>query len=144
MGKFNFSKTIEHTFKNHVEFIYDIIEEFNTGKDVVVAVTWEKVPEIIRGVLSNTRIVLYDVNFAYPEINGYSKEYLITLCHGFLNDDDVLFVEQAYIEELDKYLSSGDDSDITAFVSQDMGMSLYERFVEDNCNIVLFDLETDR
>lgn len=46
MGKFNFNKTIEHTFVNNTEFVNDIIEEFNTGKDVIIAATWERVPDI--------------------------------------------------------------------------------------------------
>lgn len=143
MGKFNFGKTIEHTFKDNVEFANDIIDEYNTGKDIIIAVTWGKVPEIIRGVLNKTEIIPYDIDFAYPEINGYSKEYIISLCHDILDDNDILFVEQAFSDKLEKYVLVEGDDNTTVFVSQNTNTSLYKQFVEGNSNIVLFDVESD-
>ncbi len=141
MGKFNFSKTIEHTFKNYTEFVNDIIDEYNTGKDIEIAVTWEQVPEILRGIVSKANVLLYDIDFAYPEINGYNKEYLISLCHGLVDGkDDALFVERAFNDDLEKYLSIEDCDNTTAFVSQDVNIGLYGRFVDEKFNIVLFDV----
>ncbi len=65
------------------------------------------------------------------------------MCHGPVDGkDDALFVERVFNDDLGKYLSIEDcDHNTTAFVSQDVNMSLYERFVEENFNIVLFDVE---
>lgn len=95
---------------------------------------------ILRGIISKTDALLYDINYGYPECNGYNKEYFVSLCHEIVDGEDALFVERAYNDDLGKYLSVGDDHNITAFVSQDINIALYGRFVEENFDIVLFDV----
>ncbi len=71
MSKFNFTKTIEHTFKDYGEFIIDVIDEYFDGKDILLVLTWEETAKCLIDILASTDALPYYIEFGYP----YSAEY---------------------------------------------------------------------
>ena len=83
-------------------------------------------------------IKIASIDYAIPEINGYVKEYIITLSHI---DDNCLFVEPAYNEEHERYLSVYSDDVQIAFISADITMKFYEELIDSGLNTVLYEFE---
>ena len=66
------------------------------------------------------------------------KEYIITLSHI---DDNCLFVEPAYSEKHERYLSVYSCDFQIAFISADITMKFYEELIDSGLNTVLYEFE---
>lgn len=140
-----FQTIVERTYDDNDELITAIVDEFNDGEDVIIGATWEETIDILKGIVRNLNVVPFDIEIAYPEINGYDKEYLTSLCHNLADGKDAIFVEKAYSDIRNEYIYVGEagsvDISTVIFVSQNININLYDRFAESNYNIVLFDVK---
>lgn len=137
MGKF--SRNSEYTFSSFDEMIADIVEHFDEGMDIDILATWEETEKFITALISTGRFIPFDIDYAYPEINGYEKEYTISLTNSV--DGNLMFVEPAYSENSHRYLDSSPECTDIVFISQDVSMALYSKYVEEEFRTVLFDFE---
>ena len=132
-----FSRNREYTFKNFDDFVINVLAEFDEGAEIDIIVPYEVVDKYIKAFIESD-IKVYSIDYAIPEINGYCKEYIITLSHL---DEDCLFVETAYNEEHERYLSVYSCDNQITFVSADANMKFYEELVDSGLNTVLYDFE---
>lgn len=137
MGKF--TRNREYTFANLEEMITDIVETFDEGQDINVVLSWEEVPKFLVSLFGTGKFEPYDITWSNPEINGYTAEYCISLCH--FPDKNVIFVEQEYNEEQGRYIDGDPAATDIAFISVDVSTLLYDKYVTDRFNTVLFDIE---
>ena len=135
MGKF--SRNREHTFKEFDDFLVNVLAEFDEGAEIDIIVPYDVVDKYIKAFVESD-IKIASIDYAIPEINGYDKEYIITLSHI---DDDCLFVEPAYNEEHERYLSVYSDDAQIAFISADITMKFYEELIDSGLNTVLYEFE---
>ena len=135
MGKF--SRNREYTFKNFDDFVINVLAEFDEGAEIDIIVPYEVVDKYIKAFIESD-IKVYSIDYAIPEINGYCKEYIITLSHL---GEDCLFVEPAYNEEHERYLSVYSDDVQIAFISADITMKFYEELIDSGLNTVLYEFE---
>lgn len=138
MGKFAPKRLIEYNFVNLEELVCDVMQEFEEGQEITLVLAAEEVPDYLTAFLSTGKIKPYDIEWAYPEVNGYGGEYYFSLTH--LNND-VLFVEKAYDNDNCRYLDTDSEFTDIMFISVDVGKTLFDKFVNDKHNIVLFDIE---
>lgn len=137
MGKF--SRNREYTFASLEEMITDIVEHFDEGMDIDILLTWEETQNFITALISTGKFIPYDVEYAYPEVNGYSKEYQIALMK--LDIGNVMFVEPIWCEKKGNYLNGDPECVDISFISMDVSKELYDKYVEDGYNTVLFDID---
>ena len=137
MGKF--SRNREYTFASLEEMITDIVEHFDEGMDIDILLTWEETQNFIIALISTGKFVPYDIEYAYPEVNGYSKEYQIALMK--LDIGNVMFVEPIWCEKNGKYLNGDPECVDISFISMDVSKELYDKYVDDGYHTVLFDIE---
>ena len=132
-----FSRNREYTFKNFDDFVINVLAEFDEGAEINIIVPYEVVDKYIKAFIESD-IKVYSIDYAIPEINGYCKEYIITLSHL---GEDCLFVEPAYNEEHERYLSVYSCDNQITFISADATMKFYEELVDSGLNTVLYDFE---
>lgn len=137
MGKF--SRNREYTFVSLEEIISSIVEEFDDGQNIDIALPWDETSEFIMALISTGKFMPYDIEYAHPDINGYYMEYYLSLT--IVDDEAVMFVEPAYSEKYNRYIHCCPEcSDIT-FISAGVSTTLYDKFVDEGFNTVLFDIE---
>ena len=134
MGKF--SRNREYTFKDFDDFLVNVLTEFDEGAEIDIIVPYDVVDKYIKAFVESD-IKIASIDYAIPEINGYDKEYIITLSHL----DDCLYVEPAYNEEHERYLSIYFDNVQIAFISADITMKFYEELIDSGLNTVLYEFE---
>ena len=134
MGKF--SRNREYTFKDFDDFLVNVLAEFDEGAEIDIIVPYDVVDKYIKAFVESD-IKIDSINYAIPEINGYDKEYIITLSHL----DDCLYVEPAYNEEHERYLSIYSYDAQIAFISADITMKFYEELIDSGLNTVLYEFE---
>ena len=134
MGKF--SRNREHTFKDFDDFLVNVLAEFDEGAEIDIIVPYDVVDKYIKAFVESD-IKIASIDYAIPEINGYDKEYIITLSHL----DDCLYVEPAYNEEHERYLSIYSYDAQIAFISADITMKFYEELIDSGLNTVLYEFE---
>ena len=132
-----FSRNREYTFKNFDDFVINVLAEFDEGAEIDIIVPYAVADKYIKAFIESD-IKVYSIDYAIPEINGYCKEYIITLTH--LNED-CLFVEPAYNEEHERYLSVYSCDNQITFVSADVTMKFYEELIDSGLNTVLYEFE---
>ena len=137
MGKF--SRNREYTFASLEEMITDIVEHFDEGMDIDIVLTWEETQNFITALISTGKFIPYDIEYAYPEVNGYSKEYQIALMKSDIGN--IMFVEPIWCEKNGKYLNGDPACVDISFISMDVSKELYDKYVKDGYNIVLFDID---
>ena len=135
MGKF--SRNREYTFKDFDDFLVNVLAEFDEGAEIDIIVPYDVVDKYIKAFVESD-IKIASIDYAIPEINGYDKEYIITLSHI---DDNCLFVEPAYSEKHERYLSVYFDDVQIAFISADITMKFYEELIDSGLNTVLYEFE---
>ena len=136
MGKF--SRNREYTFVSMEEFITSAMEEYNDGANVDIVLPWEEVNDILVALISTGKFKLYCVDFGLPEMYGYGYEYSISLSHL---DDDSLFVEKIYYPDNDRYTTFCSEATDITFISAGVSTTLYNKFVDEGFNTVLYDIE---
>lgn len=136
MGKFSRNK--EYTFKNFHEAISSIIEEFDDGNDIEIILPWEDVGKYLTALVSMGRFNPYSLEFGYPEMNGYSYEYSISINHF---ENNALFVEPVYNIEHDRYNTFCNDSSSIVFASVNILKECYDKIIDGGCYTILFDIE---
>ena len=134
MGKF--SRNREYTFKDFDDFLVNVLSEFDEGAEIDIIVPYDVVDKYIKAFVESD-IKIASIDYAIPEINGYDKEYIITLSHL----DDCLYVEPAYNEEHERYLSIYSYDAQIAFISADITMKFYEELIDSGLNTVLYEFE---
>ena len=134
MGKF--SRNREYTFKDFDDFLVNVLAEFDEGAEIDIIVPYDVVDKYIKAFVESD-IKIASIDYAIPEINGYDKEYIITLSHL----DDCLYVEPAYNEEHEIYLSIYSCDVQIAFISADITMKFYEELIDSGLNTVLYEFE---
>ena len=134
MGKF--SRNREYTFKDFDDFLVNVLAEFDEGAEIDIIVPYDVVDKYIKAFVESD-IKIASIDYAIPEINGYDKEYIITLSHL----DDCLYVEPAYNEEHERYLSIYSYDAQIAFISADITMKFYEELIDSGLNTVLYEFE---
>ena len=134
MGKF--SRNREYTFKDFDDFLINVLTEFDEGAEIDIIVPYDVVDKYIKAFVESD-IKIASIDYAIPEINGYDKEYIITLSHL----DDCLYVEPAYNEEHERYLSIYSYDAQIAFISADITMKFYEELIDSGLNTVLYEFE---
>ena len=134
MGKF--SRNREYTFKDFDDFLVNVLTEFDEGAEIAIIVPYDVVDKYIKAFVESD-IKIASIDYAIPEINGYDKEYIITLSHL----DDCLYVEPAYNEEHERYLSIYSYDAQIAFISADITMKFYEELIDSGLNTVLYEFE---
>lgn len=137
MGKF--SRNREYTFASLEEMITDIMETFDEGQDVNIVLSWEEVPKYLMSLLTTGKFQPYDITWAKPEIDGYAAEYCIALCH--FSDENPIFVEQEYNTKYERYVDGDPNVTDIVFISMDVSTSLYDKYMTDGFNTVLFDIK---
>ena len=144
MSKFC-NKNREHTFESLGEMISDIINECNENNCVNIIVSVDEVSKFITALFATEKFVPTYVEWGLPEINGYNKEYLISLlCYE--NDDKQLLDKQLLIDKcwndnFDGYYNSLAECYDVIFASQDISKELYDIICNENNNVVLFDIK---
>lgn len=137
MGKF--SRNREYTFASLEEIISSIVEEFDDRQNIDIALPWDETSEFIMALISTGKFMPYDIEYAHPDINGYYMEYYLSLT--MVDGEAVMFVEPAYSEKYNRYIHCCPEcSDIT-FISAGVSTTLYDKFVDEGFNTVLFDIE---
>lgn len=137
MGKF--SRNREYTFVSLEELISSVIEEFNDGQNIDIALPWDETSEFIMALISTGKFMPYDIEYAHPDINDYYMEYYLSLT--MVDGEAVMFVEPAYSEKYNRYIHCCPEcSDIT-FISAGVSTTLYDKFVDEGFNTILFDME---
>ena len=131
-----FSRNREYTFKDFDDFLVNVLAEFDEGAEIDIIVPYDVVDKYIKAFVESD-IKIDSINYAIPEINGYDKEYIITLSHL----DDCLYVEPAYNEEHERYLSIYSYDAQIAFISADITMKFYEELIDSGLNTVLYEFE---
>ena len=131
-----FSRNREYTFKDFDDFLVNVLAEFNEGAEIDIIVPYDVVDKYIKAFVESD-IKIASIDYAIPEINGYDKEYIITLSHL----DDCLYVEPAYNEEHERYLSIYSYDAQIAFISADITMKFYEELIDSGLNTVLYEFE---
>ena len=137
MGKF--SRNREYTFASLEDMITDIIETFDEGQDINIVLSCEEVPKYLISLFATGRFQPYDITWAKPEIDGYAAEYCISLCH--FSDENSIFVEQEYNTKYERYVDGDPNVTDIAFISIDVSTSLYDKYITDGFNTVLFDVK---
>ena len=137
MGKF--SRNREYTFASLEEIISSVVEEFDDGQNIDIALLWDETSEFIMALISTGKFMPYDIEYAHPDINNYYMEYYLSLT--IVDGEAVMFVEPAYSEKYNRYIHCCPEcSDIT-FISAGVSTTLYDKFVDEGFNTVLFDIE---
>ena len=131
-----FSRNREYTFKDFDDFLVNVLAEFNEGAEIDIIVPYDVVDKYIKAFVESD-IKIASIDYAIPEINGYDKDYIITLSHL----DDCLYVEPAYNEEHEWYLSIYSYDAQIAFISADITMKFYEELIDNGLNTVLYEFE---
>lgn len=117
------------------ELVYDIVKSFDEGnKDIDFVLTTDEVQDFLTAFLSTGRFKPVCIDWATPEINGYSREYYFSLCRF---EDNQIFVTPVYRK--DKFMDIGEDSII--LVSGKVKTSTYNKFVKEYSDVLLFDIE---
>lgn len=138
MGKF--SRNREYTFVSMEEFVTDVMEAFGEGQNIDVLLSWEEVPKFLIPLLATEKFTPYDIRWGKSEMDGYGYEYNISLSHMY-SGEDAIFVEQIYNTDSGRYLDGDPEIVDIAFLSVDVSTSLYNKYIEDGYNTVLFDIE---
>lgn len=138
MGKFAPKRINEYNFTSLEELVCDVMQEFEEGNNITIVLTVDEVPDYLTAFLSTGKIKPFDIDWAYPDVNGYGREYYFTLTHL---DDDVVFVEKAYDSDKCRYIDDCPDVTDIMFISVDVSKTLFDKCVNDGHNIVLFDIE---
>ena len=131
-----FSRNREYTFKDFDDFLVNVLAEFDEGAEIDIIVPYDVVDKYIKAFVESD-IKIASIDYAIPEIKGYDKEYIITLSHL----DDCLYVEPAYNEEHERYLSIYSYDAQIAFISADITMKFYEELIDSGLNTVLYEFE---
>ena len=136
MGKF--SRNREYTFVSMEELISSVIEEFDDGADINIVITWEDFSKYLTALISTGKFSPYSIEFCYPDMNGYSYEYLISINHF---ENNALFVEPIYNIEHDRYNTFYDDSVDITFASANILKECYDKIIDGGCYTILFDID---
>ncbi len=138
MGKFSFPKVREYNFASLEQFVCDICEEFQEGSEIEIAVSADEAQDYITAIMATGKFRPQSIDYGTLEINGYDKEYLITLTHI---EGGELFVEKAWNDKWNRYASGESYMTDIAFISQDVSKTLYDQYVDEGFNIVLYNIE---
>ena len=136
MGKF--SRNREYTFASLEEIISSVVEEFDDGNNITIALPWNEVSQFIIALISTGKFEPYDIDFGHSAVNDYFMEYYISVNHI---GNNYLFVEPAYNATSDNYITCGTECTDILFVSVGVTTTLYNKLIEDGHNTVLFDIE---
>lgn len=136
MGKFS-RNSREYSFVSLEEMISDVMQEYNDKNDITIVLSYDEVPSLITALISTGKFTPQSLDWAYPEVNGYDKEYSISL---MCSDGRELYVEKCWNEEKDIYYNSVGEADI-CFVSQNISKTLYDKICDEGGNIILFDID---
>lgn len=140
MGKF--SRNSEYTFVDYEEIVANAVEHFDEGDNINIVVTWEECSKFLTACISTGKFIPYDITYAYPEINGYTKEYQIALIHS--NGDNLIFVEPEWNEVNNQYLDGAVESNDVVFISMNVSQELYTKYINDGYRTVLCKLKNNR
>lgn len=136
MGKFTRAYN-EYSFDSIAEFVIDVVEEYESGSNIDIIVSCNELPDLLVAFLGTNKFVPYFVEYGIPEMDGYNREYLLSLSHL---DDDAIFVEKEWRENTGYILGVSETSDVL-FMSQDISKTLFDKRLEEGYNVVLFDIE---
>lgn len=132
MGKFS-NKVIGHTFVSLEEMVCDIVEEYKDGEDIEIYVACDEVADLTVALLSTGLFTPLSIEFATPEINGYSFEYLIAI-----HNDGSFFVEKTWNEDKEMYLYGEPDYIDAVFVSDNVDINLVEHLINEGYNGIIY------
>lgn len=139
MSKFC-KKNREHAFESLEEMIFDIINECNENNCVDIIVSADEVPKFMTALFATEKFVPTYVEWGLPEINGYNKEYIVSLlCYE--NGGEELLIDKCWNDNFDSYYNSLAECCDVVFASQDISKELYDKICEENNNVVLFDIK---
>lgn len=136
MGKFS-RKPREYSFVSLEKMISDVVQEYNDKNDITIVLAYDEVPSFITALISTGKFTLQSLEWAYPEINGYEKEYSISIMNL---DGGEIYLEKCWMEDKNMYCNAIGEDDI-CFVSQSVSKTLYGKICDDNGNIILFEIE---
>lgn len=136
MGKFS-RNSREYSFASLEEMISDVIQEYNDKNDITIVLSYDEVPSFITALISTGKFTPQLLDWAYPEINGYEKEYSISIMNL---DGGEIYLEKCWMEDKNMYYNAIGEDDI-CFVSQSVSKTLYDKICDDDGNIILFEIE---
>lgn len=133
-----FSRKCEYSFVLLEELISEVMILFREKCNVQLVLSYQEVPDIMTALFSTGEFTPFSIDFAYPEMNGYTKEYLVSLDHF---DGNSMFVEPLWKDEIGQYIS-GDPSCVeTVFISENASENLYNKYTREGYHTVLFNIE---
>lgn len=133
-----FSRKREYSFVSLEELISEVMILFREGYDVQMLLPYQEVSDIMVALFSTGEFTPFSIDFAYPEMNNYTKEYLISLDHF---DGNSMFVEPLWKDEIGQYIS-GDPSCVeTVFISENASENLYNKYTREGYHTILFNIE---
>lgn len=133
-----FSRKCEYSFVSLEELISEVMILFREKCNVQLVLSYQEVPDIMTALFSTGEFTPFSIDFAYPEMNDYIKEYLISLNHF---DNGNMLIEPLWKDRADRYID-GDPSCVeTVFISENVSEKLYDKYVRDGYYTVLFNIE---
>lgn len=135
MGKFS-RNSREYSFASLEEMISDVIQEYNDKNDITIVLSYDEVPSFITALISTGKFTPQVLDWAYPEINGYEKEYSISIMNL---DGGEIYLEKCWMEDKNMYYNDIGIVDV-CFVSQSISKTLYDKISDDGDNVILFDI----
>lgn len=139
MGKFSFPKVREYNFVSLEQFVCDICEEFDDGNEIEIIVSADEAQDYITAIMATGKFKPELIEYGTVDMIGYVDEYLISLVH--IDDSAELFVEKAWSDKHCRYVINDPSIIDICFISQDVSEKLYEKYVDEGFNIVLFNME---
>lgn len=135
MGKFVKPRVQKYTFVNLEQMICDICEEFDSGSEVEIAVTSDESAGVIMALMATGKFKPYIIDY---DAADYLDEYLIVLSHD--GEDNDIYVEKSKLDNGEYACGDSYMTDI-AFVSDAVNHKLYDTYIKERVNIVLYNIE---
>lgn len=134
MGKF--SRKREYSFASLEEMIFEIVEHFNEGINIDILAMPEDTETFITALCSTELFIPYCLDYSNPEVNNYCDEYQISLNQ----DTKAMFIEPALDTRTNLYFESPSECIDLIFISKKVSKRLYQQYIDNNCNVVFFDI----
>lgn len=136
MGKFS-RKSRRYTFVSTEEMISDIVVEYDDGNDITIIVNGDEVSNILVPLISMNKFSLQSIDWSIAEMDGYEKEYVISLYHLC---DEGIFVERCWCNTNNSYYNLIGECDVT-FCSNNISKNLYNEVCNNGENVILYNIE---
>lgn len=137
MGRF--SRNREYTFVSLEEMVSEVMEHYNEGMNIDILLASGEVERFIIALLSTNVFVPYSIDYARTEVNNYSDEYQISLVKQ--GDVNAMYIEPAFSVTTGCYFDNPPESSDLVFISKDGSIDLYNKYRNDNYNVILFDIQ---